>query len=181
MGEIRLDIDCDAVKAHPATKPYADGGDLVFRRRSVRLAGSIPTDDPYSDPVFAPFALDVESGEGADDPFLKCGDKGAHVLSPAAEIEHHIGNPLAGSMVGIFAAASRVEDRKPIGLDEIRRVGACPRRVERGVFDQPHHFRRRARTNRRRAGFHYRQRMRILRETWFDAPLNGGRILRRQE
>src|SRR5262245_9255463 len=181
MRQIRLDIDRDAVKAHPAAKPYADGGDLVFRRRAVRLMWPIRSDDPDSDPVFAPFAPNVESVEGEYDPLLKRGHKGTYVLPAAAEIEHHVGNPLAGSMVRIFAAAACVEVRKPIGLDKVGWVGDRSRRVECRMFDQPYHFWRSATANRSRTGFHHLERMRILRKTWFDSPLHRRRIRRRQE
>ena len=52
MGEVRLDVEADAVERHPAPDADADGGDLVLGGLR-RLVGAA---DPDADPVLAPLA-----------------------------------------------------------------------------------------------------------------------------
>ena len=56
--------------------------------------------------------LYVEGFQRADDPVLEGGDKGADILAPALQVEHHIGDPLAGAVVGVFAASAGFKDRE---------------------------------------------------------------------
>src|SRR5262249_58442385 len=67
---------------------------------------------PYPDAILPPLARHVESRERADDPFLERGDEAPHVRTTALEIEHHIGHPLAGTMIGELPAAAGHMDRK---------------------------------------------------------------------
>src|SRR5215212_538515 len=67
MGEIRVNVEADAVIRYPAADSDPDGGDLVFRRDAL-----VGPADPDADPVLAPLAADVELGERPDQPGLEC-------------------------------------------------------------------------------------------------------------
>ena len=70
--EHRIDVERDPVERHPAADADADRGDLVLAAEALFRAR-----DPDADPVVAPLALDVETGERADDPCLERGDEAA--------------------------------------------------------------------------------------------------------
>src|SRR5690606_38947740 len=112
VRQVWFDIDGNAVEAHPAPEPDADGGDLVLRRRAVCHGRPIRPDDPDADPVFSPFAAYIESGQCGDDPFLERGDEGAYILAPPFQVQHDVSDPLAGTMIGIFAAPSAANTGK---------------------------------------------------------------------
>ena len=97
--------------------------------------------DPNADPVVAPLARDIECGERADDPFLQRGDKAADVRAAALEIEHDVGDPLAGAVIGQLPAAPAFVDRKP-RVEQVSRLGAGARGIERRMLEQPDQFRR---------------------------------------
>jgi len=89
-----------------------------------------PAAAPNPDAVFAPFAGHVQGRQRADDPFLQGGDEAADVGAPAPEIEHDIGHPLAGSMIGeLSAPAGRIDGKA--GLDQLPRFGAGAGGIER--------------------------------------------------
>ena len=134
MRQVRIDIERDAVQRHPLLHADADGGDLVLA--AVALVGPA---HPDADAVLAPFAAHVEGGERADDPFLQRGDETAHVRAAPLEIEHHVGDPLAGPVIGQLAAAPAVVDRKA-RLDHVAGFGAGAGGVERRVLQQPDEF-----------------------------------------
>ena len=99
------------MKAHPATEADADSSNLVFTHAAIGKARLFRPCNPYADTILTTLAFDVELGKALDDPLLKSCHEGAHVLAAAFQVEHHIGNALARSVIGIFSAASRVEDR----------------------------------------------------------------------
>ena len=116
---------------------------------SARLVGPR---HPDADAVLAALALDVEARQRADDPVFERRHEGAHVLAPPLEVEHDIGDALAGPVIGVFAAAPGLVDRQPVGLDQVRGSRAGAGRVERRVLDQPHQLAApRRRGSRRRA------------------------------
>src|ERR1700730_4280052 len=92
------------MERHPALQPHADGGDLVFKTRT--LVGPF---HPDPDAILAPLAAHVESGKGADDPFLQARYIGPHVRPPPLQVEHRIGHPLAGAVIGELSASGRTE------------------------------------------------------------------------
>ena len=125
MRQVGLDIDRDAVERHPAPQPHADGGDLVLTVRAlVRPA------HPDADPVLAPFAAHVEGRQCPDDPLLEAGHIGAHVGPPPLQVEHHIGHPLAGAVIGELAATPGGKDRKA-GVQQVGGLAAGAGGVER--------------------------------------------------
>ena len=100
MRQVAIDIERDAVQADPALHPDADGGDLVL------VAGTlVGPAHPDADAILAPLAGDVERRQGADDPFLQRGHEAADVGAAPLEVEHHIGDPLAGAVIGELSAA----------------------------------------------------------------------------
>ena len=60
VREVRIDVERDAVKAHPAPQADADRSDLVLRGRAVRELRLFRPDDPDADAVLAALAFDVE-------------------------------------------------------------------------------------------------------------------------
>ena len=93
----------DAVQRHPALHADADRRDLVL------VAGAlVGPPHPDADAIVAPLAVDAERRERADDPFLQRHDEAPHVGTAPLEIEHHIGDALAGPVIGELAAAAGV-------------------------------------------------------------------------
>src|SRR5262249_34503782 len=76
MAEVGIDIEADAMQAHPALHSYADGGDLVLAARALVRAAH-----PDADPVLPALAADVEGRKRADQPFLEVGHEPAHVAA----------------------------------------------------------------------------------------------------
>src|ERR1700732_2755206 len=73
--EIGVDVEGDAVEAHPMPHADAERGDLV-------LAPTAPG-DPDADATSAPLALQIESGERADHPVLEPVDIGPQIAAAA--------------------------------------------------------------------------------------------------
>jgi biotin carboxyl carrier protein len=140
VGQVRLDVQADAVERHPAAQLHPDGGDLVLARPADSLAL-----DPDADAAVADLALDVEGGQGADDPGLQRRDEGAHVAPRAGQVEHHIGHPLAGAVIGELAAAAAGEHRQAARVEQVFRLGRDAGGVERRVLQQPDQLARLAR------------------------------------
>ncbi len=135
------------MKGHPAPHPYADRGDLVFGRLAVRAAWLIRPCDPDADAILPPLAMHAELRERGNDPIFESRDEGADVLPAAAQIEHDIGDPLAGPVIGDLAAAAGLVQREAQGLRvELRR--GCAGRIERRMFEQQNFFSGRARRDR---------------------------------
>src|SRR5690606_9513875 len=101
------DVDGDAVEGDPAAHPHADGGNLVL----APVMG-----DPDADPSCAPLALQVEAGEGADDPFLQIMDIAPDVLAAVLEVQHRISHPLAGPVIGVLPTPAGGVDRETARL-----------------------------------------------------------------
>ena len=139
MGEIGVDVQANAMEADPAPQLDADGGDLVLPGRPGLARTTL---DPDADPPLAHVAVDAEPRQGVDDPGLQRHHEGANVAAARREVEHHIGHPLAGPVVGELAAAPAAEHRKPPRLEQVRRLGRDARGVERRVFQQPDQFAR---------------------------------------
>ncbi len=126
---------------------------------------------PDADAVVAPLAAHVEGGERADDPFLQRGDEGPHVRLAPVEVEHHIGHPLAGAVIGELPAAAGLVDRKA-RLDQFLRLGAGAGGVERRMLQQPDLLGRAARRDRGHPLVHRGERRLIGHRRLADAPLH---------
>ena len=177
MAQIGLHIDGDAVERYPAPQPHADGGDLVLESLAlVRPA------DPDADAILPPLAAHIEGRERPDDPFLEPRHIGAHVGPPQLQVEHDIGDPLAGAVIGDLAAAPGGKHRKA-RIEQVGRLAAGAGGVERGVFQQPDQFARPVVPDIGGAGFHGRDRLgvgdRCVRYPPFDRPGAGGACERR--
>ncbi|MBA7705861.1 hypothetical protein ES703_114701 [subsurface metagenome] len=168
VREVGLDVDGDAVEGNPAAQAHADRGDLVLMASALIWAF-----DPDADAVLAPFAADVEMRQRADDPFLQPRHIGAHVGPAALEVEHHIGDALAGPVIGELAAAAGREQGKA-GVEQVLVLAAGPRGVERGVLQQPDQFARPPGGDIGRAGLHRSHRLEIGHGRIGDPPFDGG-------
>src|SRR6516165_5230365 len=98
MVEVGVDVERHAVIGHPAPHAHADRGDLV-------LAAVRPY-HPDADPAGAAFAADAEPRERADYPLFEPVDMASYIAVAAIEIEHDIGDALAGSVIGVAAATA---------------------------------------------------------------------------
>ena len=125
---------------------YADRGDLVLETRSP-----VRPPDPDADAILAPLAAHVECGKGPDDPLLEARDVGPHIGPPPLQVEHHIGHPLAGPVIGDLPASSGGKHRQS-RLEQAGGLAAGAGRIERRMFQQPDQFRRMARPRYRRPG-----------------------------
>ena len=114
-----LHIQRHAVEGHPAAHAHADGSDLVFPAAIAH--------DPDADAALAPFALDVELRQRADQPFLEVVHIFAHVGLAALEVEHHIADALAGPVIGELPAAAGLEHGKA-RIEQVRRPARWCRR-----------------------------------------------------
>ena len=124
--QVGLDIDGDAVERHPAPQPHADGGDLVLETLAL-----VRPSHPDADAILAPLAAHVEGCERPDDPFLQTRHIGPHVRPPALQVEHHIGHPLAGAVIGDLPAAPGGKHRKA-GIEQVGRPCRWCRRCRAG-------------------------------------------------
>src|SRR5262249_57434193 len=88
------------------------------------------------DEALAPLALDREGGELRHVRFLEVGDVAAHIGRAASEIEHRIGAPLTGAVIGELPAAPACVHRKTF-LDEVAGPRARARRIERRGGGEP--------------------------------------------
>src|SRR6202030_3228118 len=130
MAEVGIDVEADAVQAHPAFHPDADGRDLVLA--TLALVG---TGHPYADPVLPALAANVEGRQRADQPFLQVGHESAHVAAAPLEVEHRIGHALARPVIGELAAAAGRKYRKA-RLEQMFGARAGPGGVERRMLKE---------------------------------------------
>ena len=67
----------------------------------------------------APFALHIEARECLDDPLLEREHVAPHIGAAPLQVEHRVGDALAGAVIGEAAAAAGGVDRKAFGADEV--------------------------------------------------------------
>ena len=82
---------------------HADCRDLKF---------AVTVNHPNPDPAVAALAAYIEGCQSGYQPRLQAGHIGADIAASRLEIEHHIGNALAGTVVGVLAAAPGDMDRQ---------------------------------------------------------------------
>ena len=93
--------------------------------------------DPDADPAGTRLACDAELRQRRDDPGLQGGDEGAHVAAALAQVEHDIGHPLAGPVIGVLPAAAALEHREASRLQQVGGLGRDAGGVERRMLQQP--------------------------------------------
>ena len=81
--------------------------------------------------------LHVEAGKRGDDPVLQTANETAHVAAAGLQVEHHIGHPLAGPVIGEAPAAPGAIDRKALRCQKLSPLGAGAGGIERRVLDEP--------------------------------------------
>src|SRR5665213_605460 len=165
MAEIGIEVERDAVIAHPMANPDADRADLAL------VAAALG--DPDADAPRPPLAGEVEGGERPDQPLLERPDIAVQIEAAALQIEHDIADALARSVIGELPAAAGLEHRKEVGRDEILGPRAGARRVERRVFQQPDQLRRGAGADRGDALLHPPHRRLIGDRRVVDLPFDG--------
>src|SRR5258708_33328305 len=74
MAEVGIDIEADAVQAHPALHPDAYGGDLVLAALAL-----VEPAHPHADPVLTALATVVEGSVPADQNVLYVCHVPAHI------------------------------------------------------------------------------------------------------
>jgi len=172
VRQVRLHVQRDSVEGDPPAHLDADGGDLVLPGRGAGAAAL----DPDADPAFAHRAVHGQAGQGGEDPGLQGGDEGADVLPPGRQVQHHIGHPLAGPVIGELAAAAGAEDREPVGVEEV----GVPRRdasgIEGWMLQQPDQLPGLAPGDRPGPGLHGRHRLGVVDLARRDRPAAGRAI-----
>ena len=146
MVEVGIDVQRDAVIADPAPHPDADRGDLVLA--AAVPATQTPTRPSRRSPV-TPKRARVRIIHSSSRCTWQRTSRAA-----ALQVEHDIGDPLAGAVIGVLAAAAAAEHREPVRVEQI--VGPCAGAggVERRVFEQPDQFAGAARRGSPRRAFH---------------------------
>ena len=86
--------------ANPPFQPDADGSDLVL------LLSPFGPGHPDADAILAPLALHTNAGQRTDDPFFQSRHIAPHVGRAPVEIEHQVGHPLPGPVIGELSAAA---------------------------------------------------------------------------
>jgi len=125
VGEVRVDVEADAVEAHAAADADAHGRDF----RLLRRIGFV--DHPDADAARTDDAFDAKGRKGVDQPALEGGHEGADVgAETALHVQHDVGDALSGTMVGVLAAAPALEDGEAVGRLEVGGVGARAGRIE---------------------------------------------------
>src|SRR5690606_35436550 len=124
-------LEGEAVKGHPFADAHTDGGDLVLAAQPL-----VGATDPDADPAFAATGSDSMGGEGLDDPLLEALHETADVAAALGQVEHAIGNALAGAMIGELPAAPRRIARKT-GIEQVFGAGRGTGGIERRVFQEP--------------------------------------------
>jgi hypothetical protein len=122
-----------------------------------------------------PVSLDVEAGEGREDPSLQVLHEAPHVAAAAFQVQHDIGDPLARPMVGELPAAAAAVDGKARRIEEVFVLGRGAGGIERRMLQQPHHLRCPARADIGDPPLHEVDRGRIIDRRRLDAPLHPAR------
>src|SRR3546814_17745566 len=65
-------------------------------------------------------------------------DEPAHVAAAHVEVEHHIADTLARTVIGVAAAPPRLVNGKPLGVEQLGRVRAGAGGVEGRMLEKPH-------------------------------------------
>jgi len=127
------------------------------------------------DPAVAALAPDIEPRQGADHPFLEPPDMAPHIAPPRTqfglvEVEHHIGDALAGPMIGELPAPTCAVDRKA-RLNQLFGFGAGAGGVEGRMLEQPDELGALVPGDNVGARLHCHERRLVIREPFADAPL----------
>ena len=130
---------------------------------------------PDADAILAALAAHAEGRKGADDPFLQRHHEAAYVRSPALEVEHHIGDPLAGAVIGELPTAAGAMHGEAC-LNQFLRPCAGAGGVERRMLKEPHQLRCGAVGNRSCARRHRGDGVLVADEIGAHAPFHRRKI-----
>ena len=168
MLEFRVNIERDTMVRDPPAHAHADRGNLFLIPRGPH--------DPDADAAVAPFSVHSEARDGLDYPFLELVHVAAHILPAAAQIQHDIGDPLAGPVIGITAPPSGAMNRQALRLEQLLVARAGPGGEERWMLEQPDQFAGRSGADRGDAPLHFLDRSGIIHRCFADPPLDPGRL-----
>ncbi len=62
------------------------------------------------------------------------------VAAPPVQVQHHIGHPLAGAVIGVLSAAPGGEHGQALGIEQVLHPRRDAGGVQGGVFQQPDQF-----------------------------------------
>ena len=170
MGQIGGDVERYPMIAHPAANAHADGGDLVF--------AAVVANHPDADSAGPSFAVHAQCSQCRDQPGFQVTHKGPDIGVAPLQIEHDIGNPLAGAMIGILAATSRAVDWKARRIEQVGVAGGGSCRIQGRMFQQPDGFRLAAGPDGGDAAFHFRHGLWIGHGRMANQPGNTVHIVR---
>src|SRR5690606_19031392 len=100
--------------ADPPAHLHADRGDLILPGPAGPLALH-----PDPDAALAHVGGHAELAQSADDPLLQSAHEGAHVAAAPVQVQHDIGHPLAGAVIGELTAPPRAVHREAAGLQQV--------------------------------------------------------------
>ena len=166
MRQVGRDIERESVKRDPTLHAHSEGADLGF-------VGAFA--DPDTDPSGRAVRRNAEFREGIDHPAFERMDEAADVLPALLEVEHDVADPLTGAVIGVAATAPRIEDRKLLGVHELRRVCAGTGSEQRGMLEQPDALARRSFTDGGDALLHEGERLLIRDWSVADFPFDFAR------
>ena len=116
MAQIRCQIYRNTMKTHPTAQPDSDSGNLVF--------STVRPPDPDTDPFRTGFTLNPEFRQGLDHPVLDRVNIPARIALATAQIQHEIGYPLTGTMIGDLSSTAHHVNRKGLCVEHIGRLRA---------------------------------------------------------
>ena len=168
MTQIGLHIQADPVKADPFADLDPDSGDLV-----LAAPARAPALDPDPDPAVTDPGLDPEGGQGPHQPLFQPPHEGAHVAAALVQVQHHIGHPLSGPVIGELPAPTGPVHREPARIQQIGVPARYPCRIEGRMLQQPDQLRSVPCRDRGRPGLHRLHGGGIVDRRGRDRPAHG--------
>ena len=136
MTEVGFDIQGDPMETDPFSQTDTDRGDFVFAQGATRF-GAIHPDSNAPDAAFPP---DIKGVQGIGYPGFQRRDESSDVPSAPIEVQHHITNPLSGSVIGILPTPRTAINRE-LRIQQIGFPCTRTRCVEGWMFQKPDELR----------------------------------------
>src|SRR5271166_4685303 len=110
MGQIRVYINSNTMETNPTAQADAKCGYFLLRTILV---------NPYTDAPASTLPRDPKYRKGIDNPLFQGGHESAYITSPFLQINHDIGDALAGTMVGILPSTAGFVHGKSFWIQQI--------------------------------------------------------------